>query len=1026
MFKMKKIFFFAFLFFVSSLSFSQIKVKKRIYNGDSVYIYPLTLSNSSGEIQIPYLEDSLPSGKYILESFNYRDEEKTVVSRFNISNGKVNGIAFFDNGLTEIEYENGIQNGLYHEYDLIGGFEIGGLVNGVKTGKYQNFETIGSHSYLSKVGNYVNGKQNGELKYFYPNGQIRFYCSNYNQNKFNSDIIQNRMFTYKLQAGWYNYENKSIRKRLPTKKKDRQHFISLGNVFEDVMNQMIMGSAKAFTPDGFQLLDVQFNSGSINPDECSGLKTIFSRYPNGKSVFTLDTLFKDSIKIISLFEYSFSGRLKQKIEYTIVNDLKERLRTTAFNEFGSYVVAYDEYNSLLSRFHSSTTVYPMKMFFYEDFVDTTMLYFPTLDKEVRKYRSSKIKEKQSLAILDVDSSLLRLKRSIKDTSNNFTIDFYYSTDSRSYWKRGDVIPFNFSGEFFAHFFGCDYQYNVSFCRAVGRPYIFNEDSVVVKKDGLNYNGTFYFRSTKDHEKIGKIRMVKNGVVFYSTKGRSKYKNSVSIKNGKLDGPYSKGYDTLFYDEGSLEKVVEYDLKKVKPFKREKFLMSLKEFASNELNGHSVNWNFLCYYPSLKGSDFPVCFYGLKNFNTFEAGKLKGPGKIWSGDEFIQYHIDSLVENKIKFLKLPYSLLDSGSIGLQEIVNYENDTVSGVCTRFNYGDITYQCKYNNGVQYGVEFSKKMNDTLFLSHYKNGLKEGFFYKKDVTGQSIKFGSYAAGIPTGLWTFSSKYGITNAILSIDSSNIWVLSEGTRKSFRTRKIRGDRLRLSPSYGFNLDDLRYYSVSGKLKLFHSNGVTMAEGKVKSGERSEVWKYSNEFGEITEIHNYAVDSLNIDSNKIYTAGTFVEVNKKGDSLVKGELLSGIDLYDCSTDLNIRNYDKTYNLFLSNKGDTIVKDGAGYLKRYNQFSTLIAEGNVKNGLKSGAWKLYDQNGNLNEFGIFVNGKKNGVWLKGDLRAIHYENLDCTIKKDIDKDGEGVVETISINQTFYKNGLVINSESVKTYR
>ena len=175
-----------------------------------------------------------------------------------------------------------------------------------------------------------------------------------------------------------------------------------------------------------------------------------------------------------------------------------------------------------------------------------------------------------------------------------------------------------------------------------------------------------------------------------------------------------------------------------------------------------------------------------------------------------------------------------------------------------------------------------------------------------------------------------------------------------------------------------------------------------------------------------MDSLNIDSNKIYTAGTFVEVNKKGDSLVKGELLSGIDLYDCSTDLNIRNYDKTYNLFLSNKGDTIVKDGAGYLKRYNQFSTLIAEGNVKNGLKSGAWKLYDQNGNLNEFGIFVNGKKNGVWLKGDLRAIHYENLDCTIKKDIDKDGEGVMETISINQTFYKNGLVINSESVKTYR
>ena len=71
-----------FSFLLVYCPFYQIEVKKKIYNGGSVSIFPLTLFDYDGEYQITYLEDSLPSGKYILETFNYSNEQTLVVLRF--------------------------------------------------------------------------------------------------------------------------------------------------------------------------------------------------------------------------------------------------------------------------------------------------------------------------------------------------------------------------------------------------------------------------------------------------------------------------------------------------------------------------------------------------------------------------------------------------------------------------------------------------------------------------------------------------------------------------------------------------------------------------------------------------------------------------------------------------------------------------------------------------------------------------------------------------------------------------------
>ncbi len=80
-------------------------------------------------------------------------------------------------------------------------------------------------------------------------------------------------------------------------------------------------------------------------------------------------------------------------------------------------------------------------------------------------------------------------------------------------------------------------------------------------------------------------------------------------------------------------------------------------------------------------------------------------------------------------------------------------------------------------------------------------------------------------------------------------------------------------------------------------------------------------------------------------GQFYDCNIKGYFIASGKIRSSKKYYNCETDLNLLYHDKYYDLFISNKGDKLVKNGNGFIKENNELNILVAEGQIKGSLKN---------------------------------------------------------------------------------
>ena len=70
--------------------------------------------------------------------------------------------------------------------------------------------------------------------------------------------------------------------------------------------------------------------------------------------------------------------------------------------------------------------------------------------------------------------------------------------------------------------------------------------------------------------------------------------------------------------------------------------------------------------------------------------------------------------------------------------------------------------------------------------------------------------------------------------------------------------------------------------------------------------------------------MNTDSLFVPSTGGF-EVYLNGQIHQKGKLISSDKFYDCVTDLNLIKHGKSFELFINYNGDTLVKNGNGYVK-----------------------------------------------------------------------------------------------------
>lgn len=151
--KIKKAFFFIFIFFPCFYSWSQEK-NKTDENGQKQGLWTFYKNNKEDGLKKEegYFVNNRKEGEWVF----YYDDGKTVRIK-----------AFFKNNRPFGKYEKYYPNGILKEK--------GAIQNNININSISTYHSNGNIEYSANLNK--NGKEQGEVKYFYPNGKIEF---NYN------------------------------------------------------------------------------------------------------------------------------------------------------------------------------------------------------------------------------------------------------------------------------------------------------------------------------------------------------------------------------------------------------------------------------------------------------------------------------------------------------------------------------------------------------------------------------------------------------------------------------------------------------------------------------------------------------------------------------------------------------------------------------------------------------------------------------------------------------------------------------
>ena len=1019
----------------SLLSISQIKVDKKWYEGDSVFVYPVVLANNYRTKEIPLLYDSLPSGKYILESYSWG--KVLVVAKFVVSNGKVNGMVSI--GESHYEYKDGLPHGEYFGYNYLGMRRTGSYKNGLKHGLFKEYRRKGpgfNEFYLFSIQEYKKGSQEGIYKLFYPNGQLRFYCSNYNEGHNDLNGISNIVLNKSIEIGYYNRKTNSYLDEFPSNgKKKMKEYIEKSNLRfgnKSITNK-VFGDFEGYFPNGKILVKgriIESDNKGFSEIDFNDITHVFK---NGNPTFKLDTTRVDSMFYITLSDMHRDGSVYREYTWTTnesgvltwYSKKKNYINQVKFrnNQVYKSVLNYNVHNSHLRKKYEE--VMPVAIGENENGIDTLSFYFKRLDQQFKKTIYQSENKTSSFHVLDLNDTSVQIKRVLKDTVSDVSISIIYTIDVL-HNLESNALPYQFSKNFFDWKYGGGNNYNLrDFCISYAPPnYDFQEDSIYVEVSGKPFSGKFEFKSYGKYEQASTIELKNGNIAFYNgqKKKYSKCNEYMEFVNGVPHGVYTNEFDTLKYENGMLTQINTFTKYK-RIFKKDKKLLKGEKFFKNHLlEGRYVEykWKTIRNYKNYKGlkrifkgyENHRVTkrLYGLKLVKFYNKGKLEGERKYWNASDYSSVYEDSLFNLRKERFMLPFELTDSaGAIGLKNVSNFKNGKRHGKRRSFDEGVLADWEMYSNGKKHGFSLELASGDTMMFLKYVNDTAQGKFYLRSPDGGHEKHGFFKEGLPDDLWVFYSKYGVPNAKLRIDTAYIFA---------------SNSINLNPT-DFDLNDIKRFNISGYIELFYSNGEPLAVGELTNGKRSGSWSFYNDLGHLIEQNVYSLDTFNIDTVDFSTNGNYTLLNSNGDTIAKGKLLAGVDLYDCSSDLKIRDYDRTHTLFLSDEGDTLVKNGKGHVRHTNEFGMLLNEGNVEQGVKNGEWRFYDPNGNLTELGSYHFGLRDGVWFTGDLRAIEYKNSDCE-NSNTDYSTNEELEEIDITRTNYRMDEVINSTTIKTYK
>jgi antitoxin component YwqK of YwqJK toxin-antitoxin module len=211
-----------------------------------------------------------------------------------------------------------------------------------------------------------------------------------------------------------------------------------------------------------------------------------------------------------------------------------------------------------------------------------------------------------------------------------------------------------------------------------------------------------------------------------------------------------------------------------------------------------------------------------------------------------------------------------------------------------------------------FSFSQTDSIVNYTDINGMKQGYWVKKDMNGQKIYEGYFKNNIPYGEMKRYHGNGVLKALMIFDTKN-------------QSKVQ----------------VTYFDDSGELS---------AKGFFYDKKRDSLWQYFGAEAKLLGEEHYYRGKRNGVSKKYYPSGKVVE-----EIWYKNDLLNGPW---------IRYYEN---------GNMRMKTQQVNDKRIGDFYSYFADGKIeikglyKNDIKEGVWKKYDTKGGLIKEMKFTNGK-----------------------------------------------------------
>jgi len=591
---------------------------------------------------------------------------------------------------------------------------------------------------------------------------------------------------------------------------------------------------------------------------------------------------------------------------------------------------------------------------------------------------------------------------------------------------------------------------------------FDKSKLALSKDGLEVDfGAYTTSSTKKYKRAKKVSKL---IAKYRKNGKGEENVLLNYINAS---EYEKNHsEEVFNDifENILNGEFSYPRSSYSGFYRDLEIKRSKIPRVEKVVGYMLDGR-------PHGEWISYDQYGNAMVNvTFNKGELDGQAK------YFKYEYPE--EDQETYSWRPSAFRDSfpedRTYFMVSTIDYKNGMVDGKKTEYDWmGGVLSQEEYKDDSRNGLSIER--NQLAYSrSNFKNGLLDGYvqtylllpkrdsillydlnFQEGNLQGESKSYHingniskrgfflngeaieDYEAydslGFRYHYVKFKYSYPVEEKIweeneLSVRYMFDWEDSIYFEPSDITTSQSLERMLINLGFGGSYLNQPYYgrpslvekdNIKYHMTKYFPNDTVSRDGKLDGGKKTGDWRFYDYEGELLYMVYYKDSIISInDSIRFKSKGIYVEVDANGDTLYTAHIIEKFEKYDCShTDhYEIR---QLYTIWQAN--DSVGRMN-GYVRNYYDNGVLQNEGEVKNGLPVGPWKIYDPYGKLNQYGIYVSGKRDGRWLSGDLSKTKYLGDICLNPNlpDLESEIKYRENLLDIMITNYKLGRAQNKQ------